>query len=114
MNVNKLIIDAGSAIGYPVEQDIYTGSEEKYITFTYEDERAALHADDEEQAETAYLMISMVTPKDYNYFSDRADLKKTLKKSGFNISSIQSWLDNEGTKKTRRTIFTVNITGQED
>lgn len=114
MNVNQLIIEAGSAIGYPVAQDIYTGSKEKYITFTYEDERAALYADDEEQIETAYLMVSMVTPTDYNYFSDSAKLKKKLKKSGFNVPSIQSWIENEGTKKIRRTIFTVNITGQED
>nr|DAH32514.1 MAG TPA: hypothetical protein [Caudoviricetes sp.] len=112
MNVNELIVDAGTAIGYPVEQDIYEGTSEKSITFTYEDERDSLVGDDEDMYETAYLMISMNTPKDYDYFKDKEKLKKELQKRDFNVENIQSWLEEplKGVKKTRRTIFTVNIT----
>lgn len=112
MNVNKLLIEAGKAIGYPVAQDIYEGSSDKSITFTYEDERDTLVADNEGQEEAAYLMVSMNTPQNYNYFKDKEDLKKELKKRGFNVEHIQSWLEDAkiGTQRTRRTIFEVNIT----
>lgn len=112
MRVNEFLTAAGKAIGYPVAQDIYEGSSDRNITFTYEDERDTLVADNEGKEETAYLMVSMNTPQDYDYFRDKANLKKELKKRGFNVEHIQSWLENTkiGTKRTRRTIFTVNIT----
>lgn len=112
MRVNELLTEAGKAIGYPVQQDIYEGSSGRNITFTYEDERDTLVADNEGKEETAYLMVSMNTPQDYDYFSDKEKLKRELKKRGFNIEHIQSWVENAkiGTKRTRRTIFTVNIT----
>lgn len=112
MNVNKLLIEAGNAIGYPVAQDVYEGESDKSITFTYEDERDVLVADNEGQEETVYLMVSMNTPQNYNYFKDKKFLKRELKAMGFNVESIQSWLEDvkTGTQKTRRTIFTVNIT----
>lgn len=112
MNVNKLLIEAGEAIGYPVAQDIYEEESDRYIVFTYEDERDVLAADNEGQEETAWLMVSMNTPKDYDYFQDKKNLKKELKARGFNVENVQSWLegDKAGTKKVRRTIFTVNIT----
>ncbi|MCM1192899.1 MAG: hypothetical protein NC123_15675 [Butyrivibrio sp.] len=112
MKVNELLIEAGRAIGYPVAQDIYEGSSAKSITFTYEDEQDTLVADNEGKEETAYLMVSMNTPQDYDYFGDKAALKKELQKRGFNVEHIQSWLETAkiGTKRIRRTIFTVNIT----
>ncbi|MCM1057893.1 MAG: hypothetical protein NC517_09835 [Firmicutes bacterium] len=112
MRVNELLAEAGKAIGYPVAQDVYEGGLDRNITFTYEDERDALVADNEGKEETAYLMVSMNTPQDYDYFRDKDALKKELKIRGFNVEHIQSWLENAkvGTKRTRRTIFTVNIT----
>lgn len=112
MNVNAKLRQLEEVTGYPVRPDEYSGSEEKYITFTYEDERPVLSGDNDEIAETAYLQVSLFTPKDFNYFPDKKKIKKALKEQGFNIESIQSWLDDAktGTKKTRRTIFIVNIT----
>lgn len=113
MNVNGLLMEAGKVIGYPVAQDIYEGKESRNIVFTYEDERDILAADNEGQEETAYLMVSMNTPQNYDYFQDKKKLKNELKKKGFNVEHIQSWLEDakEGTRRTRRTVFTVNITG---
>ena len=103
MNVNEKIRTLEDVTGYPVRPDIYTGGEDKYITFTYEDERPALVAD---------LQVTLYTPEDFNYFSDKKKIKKHLKEQGFNVESIQSWLDDAktGTKKTRHTVFIVNIT----
>lgn len=111
MRVNELLVDAGKAVGYPVAQDIYEGAG-KNITFTYEDERETLYADNEGQEETAWLMVSMNTPRNYDYFRDKEKLKRELKKRGFNVESVESWLESTltGTQRTRRTVFFVNIT----
>lgn len=117
MNLNRLIIDTlKEAAGCPVEQDVYEGNKEKYITFTYEDERATLRADDGEVADTAYLQISLYAPKDYNYFGDKRKMKKALIDAGFTVESIQTWLEESrnGTKRTRRVIFIVNYTESAD
>lgn len=112
MNVNEKIRTLEEVTGYPVRPDLYTGREDKYITFTYEDERPVLVADNDEEAETAYLQVTLFTPEDFNYFADKKKIKKHLKEQGFNVESIQSWLADAktGTKQTRHTVFTVNIT----
>lgn len=109
MNVNRKIKCLEAVTGYPVRQDIYRGKEDKYIVFTYEDERTALEADNEELAGTAYLQITLYTPADYNYFSDKRKIKKELRDQGFNVESVQSWLEGEN-HRIRHTVFTVNIT----
>lgn len=111
MRINELLVEAGAAVGYPTAQDIYEGAG-KNITFTYEDERDILFADNEGQEETAWLMVSMNTPQRYDYFRDKEKLKKELRKRGFNVESVESWLENtmNGTQRTRRTVFSVNIT----
>lgn len=116
MNVNEKIRTLEGVTGYPVRPDVYSGKADKYITFTYEDERGALYADDQELETTAYLQISLYTPENFNYFDDKSKIKKKLKEEGFNVEGIQSWLENslDGTKKTRHTVFIVNITEAEE
>lgn len=113
MNINELLCEAGRAIGYPAAQDIYEADSDRSITFTYEDERTILFADNEEREVTIFLMVSMNTPQDYNYLEDKKRLKRELKARGFRVESVQTWLENttKGVKRTRRTVFTVNITG---
>lgn len=113
MNVNKKVMILEAVTGYPVKQDIYRGGEEKYIVFTYEDERTALEADNEEVAGTAYLQVTLFTPESFNYFADKKRIRKALKEQGFNIESVQSWLEGEK-REIRHTVFTVNITEAED
>lgn len=112
MNVNSKLKTLEKITGFPVEQDEYEGSSDKYIVFTYEDERASLRADNEEQAETAYLMVSLFVPKDYDYFEDKKNIKAELVQQGFTVESIQAWLEDARieTKKIRRITFSVNIT----
>ena len=116
MNVNEKLMKLQEVTGYPVRPDIYTGPADKNITFTYEDERGALYADDDETATTAYLQVSLNTPENYNHMRDKHLIKKELKKLGFNVESIQSWLEDakKGTERVRRTIFSVNITEAEE
>lgn len=112
MNVNPKLKALEDVTGFPVEQDEYEGSSDKYIVFTYEDERASLRADNEEQAETAYLMVCLFVPKSYDYFEDKKNIKDALVRQDFTVESIQTWLEDarKGTEKIRRIIFSVNIT----
>lgn len=112
MNVNEKLLQLETVTGYPVCPDLYTGPADKSITFTYEDERGTLYADNDETATTAYIQVSLNTPESYNYMEDKHKIKKELKRLGFNVESIQSWLEEakKGSERVRRTIFNVNIT----
>lgn len=112
MNVNPKLKTLENITGYPVEQDEYEGSSDKYIVFTYEDERPSLRADNKEQARTAYIMVSFFVPKNYNYFADKKTIETALVQQGFILESIQTWLEDavNGTEKIRRITFSVNIT----
>lgn len=109
MNVNEKVRMLEEVTGYPVKQDIYRGPEKKFIVFTYEDERAALIADNKRQAETAYLQVKLFTPESFNYFADKEKIKKALEEQGFNVESVQSWMEGKN-NEIRHTEFTVNIT----
>lgn len=110
MNLNKLIINILSkATGMPVSQDEYDGKADKYIIFTYTDERPELFGDNKALADVAYLQIQMITPKSYNYFAMKKVIRDTLEDAGFITQSITSFLGDvyNGTEKIRQTIFEV-------
>lgn len=112
MNVNKTLLGLKDATGFPVVPDLYEGKEDKYITFTYEDERSALYADGEEIHTEVTVEVNLFTPKDYNYFKTKDAIKKYLVDNGFQVENIQSWLATEekGTTRYRQTTFSVNKT----
>lgn len=110
MNVNGLITSLGNVVNCPVAPDLYEGSKEKYITYTYEDERSAMDADNEEIQTVAYLQITLYTPPQQEYMEDKSKIKAELKKLGFCVESIQSWVDSYAPEKKRHTVFNVNIT----
>ncbi len=113
MNVNEKIRSLEQVTGYPVMPDVYRGTEDRYIIFTYEDERAALKADNEELADTAWLQVTLFTPENYNYFADKKKIKKALKDQGFIVDSVKSWLEGRN-NEIRHTVFSVNITEAEE
>lgn len=112
MNVNKTLMGLKDVTGFPVYPDLYEGKEDKYITFTYEDERAALYADDEEIHTEVTVEVNMFTPADYNYFTAKDAVKAYLVANGFQVESIRTWLATEekGTHRYRHTTFSVNKT----
>lgn len=103
-----------SATGLPIEQDEYEGKKDKYIIFTYEDESPAAHADNAVTADTVYLQIQMIAPKEFNYFKFKKQIRSLLEGADFCVTSIRSFLGDvyQGTKKSRQTVFEVNYTEQ--
>lgn len=112
MNVNQKLMALEEATGYPVVQDEYEGTSDRYIVFTYEDERAALWGDNREAARTVWLMVCLFVPKRHDYFEDKDKIEAELVRQGFNIESCQVWLEEarKGTEKIRRVTISVNYT----
>lgn len=112
MNINKLLKDALKPIDLPVEQDEYTGAGNKYLIFVYEDERPEGYADNKPIADTTYLQLQLVTPKNFDYFALKDNIKKRLEAAGFRVTSTRSFLGDvyQKTEKKRQTIYELTYT----
>lgn len=98
MDVNSAIMGLKTVTGYPVQQDIYTGADKKYITFTYQDERPHECADNEVLSDLVEVYVHMYLPTNYKYFEDKKKVRTYLEKNGFLVNSIGSGLDTIETK----------------
>lgn len=117
MNVNPLIMKLKEVTGYPVAPDKYTGTADKWITFTYEDERSALDGDNNWLYEEATIQINLFTPASHDYFEDKKKIKRALIDMDFGIEYMKSWLNNSTEKETeyyRQTVFVVHMTREEE
>lgn len=112
MNLSEILKQVLSKTGLPVCQDEYSGHHDKYIIFTYEDERPVYHANNRVIADTTYLKIQLITPKNFDYFSIENEIRTLLEGADFSVTSIRSFLGSAymGTSKIRQTIFQVEHT----
>lgn len=112
MNLNKLLKDTLKPIGLPVEQDIYEEKEDKYIIFAYEDEVPEAYANNRPTADTAYIQLQLITPKNFNYFALKDEIRDLLERADFTVTSIHSFLGNkyQGTEKIRQTVYELSYT----
>ncbi len=114
MNLNKLIIGLFKALGLVASENEYTGIDDKYVIFTYEDENPTEFGDDEVLADTCYIQFQLIVPKNFNYFKLKKEIRNMLETNGFIVTSIRSFLGDEytGTEKLRQIIFETNYTEQ--
>lgn len=112
MDLNQKLKETLETIGIPVEQDEYTGKEDKYILFLYEDEIPQLHGNNRVLSDTVYLQIQLITPKNFNYMEWKHRIRDSLEAEGFFVTSIRSFLGDvyAGIEKTRQTVFQVEYT----
>ena len=109
MNLNELLKTLLAPTGLPVEQDEYDGKEEKYIIFIYEDEHPEITGDNQVLSDTANIQVQLITPKNFNYFKLKKQIRDLLEGTDFVVSSIRSFLGDiyQGTNKTRQTVFEI-------
>ena len=112
MNVNKTILGLKNKTGIDVEQDMYTGTNDKYITFNYADETVTIYADGEPQADIAYMQIHLFTPIKINYFRYKEQISKYLLENDFSITSVMTFLEKD--TKFRHTVIEANITEERE
>lgn len=91
MNVNDKLMALQELTGIEVQQNIYDGEANEWITFVYADERSSSFADDMPETDIVYPMIHLYTKRDFS------DLKETIKayleREGFDDISIQSYYE---------------------
>ena len=109
MNVNPLLMALKDITKLPVVPDIYEGSSDKWITFTYQDERPVFFGDNEVLDDTAYISVNLFTPKDFNYMPLKGDIKTYLESIGI-VTNCESYVYTENQIPIRQTIFEVTIT----
>ena len=112
MNIDNLIKETLSFTDLEIEQDEYTGDEDRYIIYVYEDEAPESFGDNRVTADTVYLQIQLITPKDFEYNSLKNRIRDALRAADFYVTSIRSFLGSVyvGTEKIRQTVFEVNYT----
>lgn len=111
INVNKILMGLEDIIKCPVAPDEYTGKERKYIVFSYDDERGSSFGDNEELTTTADISVTMFCPASYNYFSDKKKIKNALMEFGFEIVSINSFLERiKDAESLRHLVFDTTYT----
>lgn len=108
MNVNPLLMELKTVTKLPVVPDIYEGSKDKYITFTYQDERPSFFGDNNVLDDVAYISVNLFTPKDFNYMSLKEDIKTYLESIGV-LTNCESYTYTENQIPIRQTIFEVQI-----
>lgn len=113
MNVNKLLVELEKVVKVPVVPDVYEGDKDRYIAFTYADERGALYADNAEELTEVTINVSYYCPYKYNYFLDKKKIKEALVTRGFNLEYIRNFVETaeNGTERVRHIVFVVNYVG---
>lgn len=113
--INKMLMSLEQSIGIPVAPDIYEGKASRYIVFALADERSAMYANDEEEYTQYSVNISYYCPHDHNYLADKRKIKAELKRMGFQVEYITSYVEAAeiGTDKVRHTVFVTNYVGKE-
>ena len=118
MNVNIEIQELETITGLPVSPDVYSGSDDKYITYEYTDERPIFWGDDTSLYDQAIIRINLYTPPMFNYMALKHKIRDYLDTIG-EIDNIESWLETFTAKNNleqtiRHTTFNVVITRERE
>lgn len=113
MNVNPLMMELKNITNLPVVPDLYEGQSDKWIVFTYHDERPVYFGDDKVLDDTAYMVVSLFTPPSFNYMSLKNDIKTYLETVGI-VTNCRSYVYLEKQIPVRETIFEVEITKERE
>lgn len=114
MNLNPIFEAMPEKLGYPVEQDMYQGTEKVYAIYCYTDERGEVFGNNKPLIDKVCMRLQLYTPQNYNYMGLKHKTRDYLESHGFLITSIRTWLetalDNEA-EKIRCTAMDMECTG---
>jgi hypothetical protein len=118
MNVNPLIMELNRITGLPVVPDLYAPAPgekraDKWITFTYQDERPVYFGDNSPLADTAYISVNLFTPTNYNYLQTKEQIKEYLESIGI-VTNCESYVYLENQIPVRQTVFEVTISEERE
>ena len=97
MNVNPLILGMRTALGVDIFPDVYVGDDgsrpNEYITFTYDEDRPAFFADDDDVNYYAAVTVSWFCRTDQQ--TKKRKLRNALKAAGFRVTSTNELYEND-------------------
>jgi hypothetical protein len=117
MNINSELAGLEAVTGLKVRPDIQSAKDgENYITFTYATESPEIAADDQVEADTAILYVSLYTELTFDHMALKDTIRDYLEAlDECVVSEIRTALDeyhaaNNDLKYKRQTTFEVQIT----
>jgi hypothetical protein len=116
MNVNKELMGLEAVTGLTVQPDIYLGEDENYIVFTYASEGVELASDDEPEADTAIIYVSLYSEPDFDFMEVKETIKQYLESLDESVvtnifTTTEEYKTNANVvKQKRHTVFVTNIT----
>jgi len=90
-----------------VVDSVYNGTTTPYVVFNIADSRGQVFADNKPKIDTTTMQIHYFCDLTYNYYSDKAFIRKALFDTGFTYPQITQLIEEE-TKK-RHLIFECEI-----
>ena len=94
MNINAMVINAlTSVLGVPPSANVYTGTDDEYITFNYADERPALRADDTDILDETTIQVHYFTRS--NPQDNKKAIRRLLRAAGFTIQSTSEFYESD-------------------
>lgn len=87
MNLGELIVLALEPIGLPIEPSTYTGTDDTYLIY-YFDEVPVLFADDHPQHMRYLVEIYLIAPAGRGLSQYRNNIRKQLVKNGFTYPNV--------------------------
>ena len=113
MNINPLIKELNRITGLPVVPDLYTGEADKWITWTYQDERPVYFGDNVPLVDTAYVSVNLFTPTSCNYMALKEQIKTYLESIGI-VTNCESYVYLENQIPVRQSVFEVTISEERE
>ena len=105
MTAYEKIVEAIKGFNYPYEPERYTGSDERYFTYNYADERPSLFADDRALEVTASVQIHFYLPKHEKFSKLKREIKEALQAHGFTYPEVTILTE----EKKRHLIFECDV-----
>ena len=105
MDITQDMKALGEYTGLVISQDfIYLDNDKKkneksYLTYTYEDERPSLIADDTILVDTVYIQVHLFTPSSTNYIKLKHDIRDFLESRAFFVTSISTFEEQDTNQK---------------
>ena len=103
MSVGSIIKTALTKItGYTssnVVDGVYNGTATNYITFNIMDSRCEVFSDNTPKLDTTAMQIHLFCPLNYDYYSDKTNIRKELVKSGFTYPIVTTMVETDTQKR---------------
>lgn len=88
MTVNQVILGLGELLSLPIEEDVYIGQQESWLTFNFPLLSPGLCADDNIEIEQYTIQIHLFIPSKKNYREIVTSIKEYLNENDMLLNDI--------------------------